>query len=597
MNNETFDQIIKDGLEKLSPALPEQGWDLFQQKLDVPTSTDSTALDQTRLFDQIIAKEISGLNGDNVPKDAWSIFETKMSGGQISESDAATNNPEYLDQIVGDKIKNISTPYSSKYWKPIEVRLDQLLHIQRKYYNIKLVEAALFLLLFVVINQFYPETNILQSNTSQKSLESFPIEEPSFRSGQPIAELQQAEQESIGTNNTVNTDENLQPSTPETANLLDVEVTSSEKSTPYTLSGSQQSIGSKEIPSITEELPTAFEEVQTVEVPSIAKDVEHLLVPIAINRLPFVVNDDPIVPATLEKVPSIQAPVYFDEVLEDEGLYRIMPLALRSSNGIISNEQGKRLVTRGNQDYKPKALLRGSMIGSVDFNRIYTPSNLNERRSESLIRYALGYSTGFTLGFEKGRFEIETGALYSAKYYYPASVLFIEGNFNNYNSAGLKFFELDMLNIPLNFKYNYIYKGKWRAYASVGGSVQFAYQTHYYSASQSDFPSTTNGVGVIGAPAQRGNGNNGSFNRLLEDNKDIFGGWFEGGPFQDNSYISMNLGIGFERYFSTRFSFFAQTMYFHPINLNGILNSSVGPDDEVLSTTSLMTGIRVKITN
>ena len=156
-------------------------------------------------------------------------------------------------------------------------------------------------------------------------------------------------------------------------------------------------------------------------------------------------------------------------------IFTILPIA-----GIGKLEPEKQnLSLESIKAIKKKKSVRGSMFGSIDVNQIITPPNFGDRRFKEFNRYAAGYSTGFTLAFGRGRWEMETGMIYSAKYYNPPTVLFIAGGNirDGYLVEGLKYFELDVYNIPLNFRYNYVNRGKWRAYAMVGASLQIAGQT------------------------------------------------------------------------------------------------------------------------
>ena len=591
MTNKAFDHLIKNKLEGIDPPFNPDHWQRMDKQLSGDTSASSeSTVDPAIVFDQIIASSLDSNSSNTPPNGAWDLFESKLNGGESSDSDTSTNNPAFLDQIVYDNLKNKSVSYSSKSWGPIEVRLDQMIAIQQNYYNLKVIEAAIFLLLLVGFIHLFPDQHTVDSNreipmNSTNEL-VIPAEKEMDNDRGPIA---------------------LESNNPETEREAHPFLTTSEVER-------NSSIAANESPSSLNKNSVLLHNDNKEQVyknrPANGNNViglgENLtnnsLIDYSIWRKQLSVTPIPSGNLNLSVESSItQNPIdaLIDQSsssnLQSEEVYKIMPLALRQSTVEYSNKILGNIDARIKQ-IKSKAVLRGGMVGSVDFNRVYTPENIMEERYSESIRYALGYSSGFTLGFEKGRFEIETGALYSAKYYYPVWILFVSGSFEDeYSVEGLKFFELDMINLPLNFRYNYYSKNRWRAYAMMGGSLQIAYQTHYYTAKGEDFPN------VIGLPSQQPTSSGGTNNRpsLVDENKDIFGGWLEGGPFEDNSYFTLNAGLGMEKYFSSRFSFFVQASYQHPINIRGPirLGKNIGPDNETIGTTSLGFGIRARITN
>ena len=71
-------------------------------------------------------------------------------------------------------------------------------------------------------------------------------------------------------------------------------------------------------------------------------------------------------------------------------------------------------------------------------------------------------------------------------------------------------------------------------------------------------------------------------------------GLLEGGSIIDNGYISLNLGMGIERYMSHRWSIFAQPTYYqsllYPNTTNGF-----GPYRDKFNTMSIMFGVKIRL--
>ena len=72
----------------------------------------------------------------------------------------------------------------------------------------------------------------------------------------------------------------------------------------------------------------------------------------------------------------------------------------------------------------------------------------------------------------------------------------------------------------------------------------------------------------------------------------IENGWMEGGTFRENSFMTGNIGFGFERFVTGRWSFFAQPTYQHTIYS---FNKGFGPTNDRMNTLSIYTGIRIRM--
>ncbi|MBK8703029.1 MAG: outer membrane beta-barrel protein [Saprospiraceae bacterium] len=232
-----------------------------------------------------------------------------------------------------------------------------------------------------------------------------------------------------------------------------------------------------------------------------------------------------------------------------------------------------------------KRFIRVGMLGSSDINRIITPPTTITQETEkvSFDRYAPGYGGGITLGFETQRWEVETGLIYAAKRYTPLQILYVEGSVKSgFFGASLENFELNTINVPLHFRYNYFVRDKWRLYALTGASWHVVTQANYYINFRPD-------ALLLQAPAPH-DSNPGRSTGLEE--KNLVRGWLEGGSFMQNSYFSVNGGLGIERYMSTRWSIFAQPTYQHSLLYFG---SGLGPYKDRMHTLSVLIGLKVRL--
>ncbi|WP_169433362.1 outer membrane beta-barrel protein [Lewinella cohaerens] len=234
-----------------------------------------------------------------------------------------------------------------------------------------------------------------------------------------------------------------------------------------------------------------------------------------------------------------------------------------------------------------KTFLRIGFAGSPDYNRVITPSQeLEDGSVVSYDRYSLGYSGGITLGVEHGKWEIETGAMYAVRRYQAIPTVYVTGTLREgYTGLGLRDFELNTVNIPLNFRYNFLLHDKWRMYAQGGASVNLILSANYYLTDQAEF------AGIARNP----NANSGS--SALDkpeplQNKALTAGWLEGGSFLQNATLYADFGVGLERYMTPNWSMFVQPTYHHSLPL---FNDGLGPYRDRIHNFGIGMGVKVRL--
>lgn len=231
-----------------------------------------------------------------------------------------------------------------------------------------------------------------------------------------------------------------------------------------------------------------------------------------------------------------------------------------------------------------QTFLRIGFVGSPDYNRVITPSQeLEDGSVVSYDRYSLGYSGGITIGVEHGKWEIETGASYAARRYQAIPTIYVTGTLRDgYTGLGLRDFELNTVNVPLDFRYNFLVHDKWRMYALGGASLNLILGANYYL---SDFAEISR------------NPNNGGGNASLDkpeplQNKALTAGWLEGGSFWDNATLYSDFGVGLERYMTPNWSMFVQPTYRHALPL---FNDGLGPYRDRIHNFGIGMGVKVRL--
>ncbi len=216
----------------------------------------------------------------------------------------------------------------------------------------------------------------------------------------------------------------------------------------------------------------------------------------------------------------------------------------------------------------------------ADANRIVTPFD-PENRFEKLDRYAHGYSLGLTVDIHLRQYAIQTGLIISNKHYAPRQVIYYAGSVKNgFFGKRLEDIELNILTVPLNLKKELITLKSWKISALAGIAWNVALNADY----------------KVQLKSSSGFNNYKSANLDNLDGsirgKQLNKGWIEGGGFMENSFGSVDLGLSFERPIGNRFNWFVQPTYRHT---NRKLGKGLGPDQDIINTFSLYSGITLRL--
>lgn len=223
-------------------------------------------------------------------------------------------------------------------------------------------------------------------------------------------------------------------------------------------------------------------------------------------------------------------------------------------------------------------LILGMFTGS-DYNEIVTPFDPLLAR-EGSTQWNVGYGGGISLGMRFKNWELETGAVYASNQYQPSEIYEIySGSITSgYSVFTLSDIELDIVKVPLNFRFNVNLWEKWKVYALSGATMNMVIQSEFKTDDVFLGPSsiTTQSTSSSSAISQ----------------KDFREGILEGGSFNDNSFFTANLGFGVERTLNNNWSVFAQPTY-----QRQIFSSGIGPNQDRYNSVSLLLGTRVALSS
>lgn len=483
-------------------------------------------------FDDRIKKTFEGYKAP-LNQDAWSRMQERMNEDpDLAES---TQEEKAFDAAVREKIGHTEYPMKSHHWSIMAKRIRKEFSLREKLVRFKIAEITLMLLAIFTFTQYFPVYK--QSGMFQRVNEYFQKE---------ILNLSK---------NRIARDNQDTPAT--------VDLHSKTNHTPIV--GIVQAADADQT-STAKAYWTLYEYAEKLNQSgrTALQQTDHsATLP---SQLPH---------KSVRKVMSEEG-ISTDEKARQD--FPIKPARLLAMNSVIP-QANKAINTPALEKVDDPSGIRISMFSSFDYNYIKTPYDLLFE-TEEFGRYAPGYGGGISFGFKFGNWEIETGGIYSSKEYEPNSVKerIRVGASNMYTWATFKNIQLNMLEVPINLRYDFAKIKRWRLYGQTGASLHLAMQANY-----DRYPTT---LGRVQSQTDEG-----TVPKLVK--KRYPDGLMEGGNFEENSYYTANLGLGIEHLLNTRWSLFMQPgvqAYLAPNYNNGI-----GPNQDRISSISILTGARVSL--
>ncbi|NBC08234.1 MAG: hypothetical protein GVY26_13655 [Bacteroidetes bacterium] len=489
-------------------------------------------------LDRIIRERLEGLHPPYDPTH-WEQLEEQLDGGAL-EDEVPAGRPELghkeLDAALFEKMHRYEAPYQGTHWAQMEQKLQRVFEWPALVLRYKALEVALTLLLFLGLWQHLPTTPGLTD------IQAFRI---------PMLPAQQQAEGAANDDNRAGQAAG-QPSADRTAPETETATTSSSTA----IAGRPAS-----------KLSTG--DGSPVTLPFLPARTPNLKASRGrLSSLP-----DGLSLAGLPEQATTQAAMVAP-------IDRLEPSALSYDRKWLNGVQAARA--------KRATVLRLGMFGNGEYNHILVPASEDQRLSESFERAAWGYGGGLSLSVDFGRVELGTGLVYAARRY-PVGIVYLEGSVaEGFEGDELRTTELNIVNLPIHLRYDMVQRGKWRGYILGGAAVQVAFQTSYFTA---DAPPQYNFRPAMPIPTDGGSdGAEKAIDRIRQNGV----GWFEGGSFKDNAYLTANFGFGVERFISDRWSLFAQPVYQHSFhyfkNIDGL-----GPNKDRINSLSVLFGTRVRL--
>ena len=510
------------------------------------------------LIDKVIKEKLEEVE-PSVNLNHWDMMEQLLDEGALDETNGhPVGDAKPVDEAIFEKLHRYEAPYNPFHWEKMEALLNETFTWPAHVVRYKLAELSLMLLLFLFFWQ--------SGAPKQPSYSQPVIAEESEKA------IHHSEQDNDQLSLLNSDDQNV------SSEVFDNDKESTSISTQITKGADKYETTSSE----DRKLARANGKNAITEFPLTKEYVRLAIAPLA-DLSDRDIKFLPSAPYTIDLEKNISSGNEILSILEvfnpiatnTPDLLAYQAVALPKAIDIVPS--------------KNKGVIRVGMFGSGEINHILIqPSQEKSIKKETYERYSLGYGGGLSVGLDKGKWELETGAIYAARKY-PVDVIYRYGSLTDgIFGSEIQDGELNIINVPVHFRYNFLRKNKWRFYGVAGGSLQLAFQTNYFVVdAPQDFQYQPDPASPPLSPMPEPESE-----YSIEQLKKESIGLFEGGAFNDNAYISGNLGLGIERYVNEQWSIFSQPVYQYSLHY---FREGVGPNKDGINSLSILIGAKVRL--
>lgn len=208
----------------------------------------------------------------------------------------------------------------------------------------------------------------------------------------------------------------------------------------------------------------------------------------------------------------------------------------------------------------------------------YAAADRNRVRVEGDLQKNRGFSTGFAVGYRRGKWGVETGVAYAQKQYVPKKKVEIySGDVSNgYFGSYLGVVEADLMALPLKVTRRVGQLGRTAVYAAAGVTANVAtHKTYRYKTIR--YPGS--------APSSQGNAL-AAEPQLRENGRGVL----EKGRLADNAFVTADLGLRLERPIGGRWTAFVEPAFHQSLSAKGL-----GPNPAKINTFSVQAGVMASL--
>lgn len=581
--NKKIDDIIRKAIEDKDTPFEAQHWQQFEQQLDASDLTDGNTK-EVDAFDGALAQGLSALDSE-IPSD-WSTFENLLDTDQVespfddaivagltaatavtspdwsaftdilseAEANDLTADNNIVDQKAQENLENYEAPYNPENWILMREKLAEEFSLRRRLIRYKVAEISLMLLAIFTLFNYLPKNELGKLKVIEKVKERL-----IKKTDKPTAKKEVALK--LPTIKEKGTNEFVPP--------LEITLLPTGNTTNYIAVG-------KPVYVIAEAPTSNFSSFSTIIPPAITEKAEEAQLEANAMSIPPVEDKKGLFSwLNKEKSKKDKKKEETAQELINPGSILLASLSTKQAEAVVSSQKEKDL-TPSKPKINNKAVRLG-MFTSLDLFGVYSPYDRFFNYRPDVV-YSSNAGGGIMIDFQRARTHILVGGAYMPKYFTPNLSDEIYGSFfTAYVSEEFESIQLDVLHIPFELRYDFIQKSKWRVYGMAGMSANVVLNTVYRIDEKAS-------VYARAMPSAE------EMEREEKSNiyaKTFLNGAAEGGNFRDNTFLSVQLGFGFERFISQRWSIFFEDSYQQQFSRNPI-----GPNENSFRTMSLRIGAK-----
>jgi hypothetical protein len=576
-----IDKKIQEAMGDFEVPYQSSHWDKMADKM-------SQIEAQETQFDDSVRSRLT-----NVEKK----FEPNHWAAMASHLDKLDAEDTSFDNTVRERVERMESQYRSSHWEMMNKQLDQHFTLKGKIVRYKIIEVGLMLLaLFTAFNVIDTESplEIQQFKTEQNTQPSKEAEPKSFNKGydwrkqnnnqkpekqnpnQPIVSTQNVDNQYVANDISKN---NLNNNATNDLSKNPLQAPQNEKNVVNT-EGVNAIVTTVENNAISSENPSNTVNTEGVATVQHAQDAVVALSTKALNEL-NVASEMPMANLDLNATVSSLNRANSADVAEAVTVLRPKALSISSLYQTIDMPKAKK-----NQWW------RFGLFGTSSADIAETNYTVNDVLKGATNIADGNKGLGFSIGFKKGRIELESGFTYKHKEYVPAEVDVTTGggiidkpSFNYTKVVTPDLVKLNMISVPLNLNYHFIDSKHFNFYTSIGGTTNFVTGLNAIYPPEIDVDQVKARLAETNAYLQSPD------NKGLVKEVDIAlypKGMLDDFKFKENYYFTAQASLGLEYKMSPFASLFFQTGY-----EQHILQWGIGSRNDRISSFNLQAGAKM----
>jgi hypothetical protein len=488
---------------------------------------------------------------------AWKRIEASL--------DAAD---QAFDETIRHKINHFNPPYEPHTWPLFVKRLADTRNLRAKLIVLKSVEVAILLLLILsAVNLQRMGKMPFDSNL----LNSAPKKESPWKSEENKKDNQQPVQTTPTTSTKINND----------FTQADQDQNSSATNNSNLVAGNNYSNNNSNIPG---ENSVTRKNLGSTIIPNAISSAVDLLITenqTSTNRQSLSKLTDEIPALVLNGLEFTVAPSVIPDIDAADNVYITEPIAvagLTSLNKSFNAVPDPKFIEPLKRTYT-----EFGMLAQADYNALKMPEDHLYSSGREIIFpskgiLSPGYGAGFTIAIGHPIWALETGVIYSAKDFEPGRQLIVGGAFDN-GSVDFEAMKLQVVSLPMQFRYRFDHKGRLKAYGIGGGGFHVIAESNIDVQVKYHFPSLAFGENPNNDP---------NLAETIQETRRIQEHIRDGAPLSTKSFVSANVGLGVEYMLTEHKAIFLQTVAQYQIPNIAFSNNN----GKHLRSVSLQAGIR-----